>query len=142
MDVRFHNQKAWDKRVDEGDRWTVPVDSAEIARARAGELHLLLTPSQPVPRHWFPANLGGLSTLCLASGGGQQGPLLAAAGCHVTVLDNSPKQLKQDRLVADREKLHLETVQGDMADPDASGQRKPRFSSASLALISPYRSNT
>jgi len=30
---------------------------------------------------------------CLASGGGQQGPVLAAAGAHVTVFDNSPRQL-------------------------------------------------
>jgi SAM-dependent methyltransferase len=54
--------------------------------------------------------------LCLACGGGQQGPVLAAAGARVTVFDNSPRQLAQDRLVADREGLELETVQGDMAD--------------------------
>ena len=61
--------------------------------------------------------------LCLASGGGQQGPILAAAGANVTVFDNSPRQLAQDRLVADREGLAIETVLGDMADlsafPDA-----------------------
>ena len=61
--------------------------------------------------------------LCLASGGGQQGPILAAAGANVTVFDNSPNQLAQDRLVADREGLTIETVLGDMADlsafPDA-----------------------
>lgn len=54
--------------------------------------------------------------LAMGSGGGQQGPLLAAAGARVTVLDNSPKQLAQDRLVADREALALTTVEGDMAD--------------------------
>jgi SAM-dependent methyltransferase len=54
--------------------------------------------------------------LCLASGGGQQGPLLAAAGAAVTVFDNSPRQLLQDRLVAEREALSLTTVEGDMAD--------------------------
>ena len=41
--------------------------------------------------------------LCLASGGGQQGPVLAAARARVTVFDNSPAQLKQDQLVAERE---------------------------------------
>jgi SAM-dependent methyltransferase len=41
---------------------------------------------------------------------------LAAAGASVTVLDNSPKQLEQDRLVADRESLPLVTVEGDMAN--------------------------
>jgi SAM-dependent methyltransferase len=34
----------------------------------------------------------------------------------VTVFDNSPVQLAQDRLVADREGLEIETVLGDMAD--------------------------
>src|SRR5205085_1973198 len=71
---------------------------------------------------WFPP-VAGLEVLCLASGGGQQGPILAAAGARVTVFDNSPNQLAQDRLVADREGLALETVRGDMADlaafPDA-----------------------
>jgi len=54
--------------------------------------------------------------LCLASGGGQQGPILAAAGARVTVFDNSPKQLAQDRWVAQRDGLKITTVQGDMAD--------------------------
>jgi ubiquinone/menaquinone biosynthesis C-methylase UbiE len=54
--------------------------------------------------------------LCLASGGGQQGPVLAAAGANVTVFDNSPAQLKQDQLVAARESLSLRTVEGDAAD--------------------------
>jgi SAM-dependent methyltransferase len=54
--------------------------------------------------------------LCLASGGGQQGPILAAAGANVTVFDNSPRQLEQDRLVAEREGLDLRTVEGDMRD--------------------------
>ena len=34
--------------------------------------------------------------LCLASGGGQQGPILAATGADVTVFDNSTKQLEKD----------------------------------------------
>jgi SAM-dependent methyltransferase len=54
--------------------------------------------------------------LCLASGGGQQGPVFAAAGAKVTVLDNSPSQLAQDRLVAQREGLEMRLVEGDMAD--------------------------
>jgi SAM-dependent methyltransferase len=35
------------------------------------------------------------------------------------VLDNSPAQLAQDRLVAQREGLQIETVEGDMADLSA-----------------------
>ncbi len=76
---------------------------------------MVLTPNKPVPRAWF-ADLKGAHVLCLASGGGQQGPLLAAAGAAVTVFDNSPRQLGQDRLVAERDGLEIVTVLGDMAD--------------------------
>jgi SAM-dependent methyltransferase len=79
---------------------------------------------QPVPRDWFPADLAGAAVLCLASGGGQQGPVLSAAGAAVTVLDNSPLQLSRDQEVGAREDLAIRTVLGDMRDlsafPDAS----------------------
>jgi ubiquinone/menaquinone biosynthesis C-methylase UbiE len=52
----------------------------------------------------------------LASGGGQQAPILAAAGALVTVLDNSPKQLERDALLAQEHHLSIQTVLGDMAD--------------------------
>ncbi|MCO6044951.1 class I SAM-dependent methyltransferase [Aeoliella sp. ICT_H6.2] len=118
MDILHHNAKAWDKRVQEHDMWTVPVDADTIRRARQGNFALVLTPIKPVPMEWFPP-LNGLPTLCLASGGGQQGPLLAAAGAQVTVLDNSPLQLAQDQLVAERESLDIKTVKGDMANLSA-----------------------
>ena len=75
---------------------------------------MVLTPRRPVPRNWFPP-LAGARVLCLACGGGQQGPILAAAGALVTVFDNSPQQLAQDRYVARRENLAMSTVEGDMA---------------------------
>ena len=115
MDVLAYNRAAWDRQVADGNRWTVPVGTEEVTRARRGELRIVLTPTRVVPAAWFP-DLDGMPTLCLASGGGQQGPLLAAAGARVTVFDNSPAQLAQDRLVAEREGLSLETVEGDMAD--------------------------
>src|SRR5688572_7033234 len=102
MDVLRYNREAWDRRVDEGDRWTQPVSPAIIESARRGELSLLLTPTKPVPREWYPP-LKGARVLGLASGGGQQCPVLAAAGAHVTSYDNSPKQLARDREVANRE---------------------------------------
>jgi SAM-dependent methyltransferase len=114
-DIVRHNRQAWDRQVELGNRWTRPVTPAEIARARLGEWSILLTPTVPVPRGWFPA-LEGTDVLCLASGGGQQGPILAAAGARVTVFDNSPLQLAQDRAVAEREQLEIETLEGDMAD--------------------------
>ena len=118
MDIRAYNRSAWNRQVDSGNEWTVPVDPAAIAAARRGEWQVVLTPTRPVPRHWF-GDLGGAQVLCLASGGGQQGPILAAAGGRVTVFDNSPRQLDQDRLVAERERLDLQTVEGDMRDLSA-----------------------
>ena len=41
---------------------------------------------------------------------------MAATGARVTVFDNSPRQLAQDRAVAEREGLEITLVQGDMAD--------------------------
>ena len=115
MDVRSYNRDAWDRQVEEGNQWTVPVTPQQIAAARRGDWQIVLTPTRPVPREWYPP-LSGCDVLCLASGGGQQGPILAAAGADVTVLDNSPRQLAQDRLVAEREGLAIRTVEGDMAD--------------------------
>jgi len=115
MDVRGYNRDAWDNEVERGNQWTVPVGPDVIEAARRGRWEVLLTDTIPVPREWFP-ELGGADVLCLASGGGQQAPTFAAAGANVTVLDNSPKQLAQDRLVAERESLDLKTVEGDMAD--------------------------
>ena len=118
-EVRSHNRDAWNRKVRERDRWTVPVDAATIERARRGEWRIVLTPSIPVPRHWFPTELRGCGILGLASAGGQQGPVLAAAGADVTVYDNSPAQLAQDRAVAEREGLRLRTVEGDMRELSA-----------------------
>ncbi len=80
---------------------------------------MVLIGYQPVPRDWFPADLTAVTVLCLASGGGQQGPVLAAAGARVTVFDNSPRQLARDQEVAAREGLVLQTVLGDMRDLSA-----------------------
>lgn len=115
MDVRAYNRGAWDHAVETGNRWTVPVGPEVTAAARRGEWSIVLTPTKPVPRAWFPP-LAGLDVLCLASGGGQQGPILAAAGATVTVFDNSPRQLGQDRMVADRDGLAIDLVEGDMRD--------------------------
>jgi len=115
MDIRSYNRRAWDREVERKNPWTVPVAPEAIAAARRGEWGIVLTPTKPVPRDWFPP-LEGLEVLCLASGGGQQAPILAAAGARVTVLDNSPRQLEQDRRVAERDGLTLERVEGDMAD--------------------------
>ncbi|MFG2432022.1 class I SAM-dependent methyltransferase [Streptomyces sp. NPDC048590] len=116
IDPVAHNRAAWDKYVQEGNEWSIPVSAADVERARAGDWSVVLIGHQPVDRSWLPADLTGKDLLCLASGGGQQGPVLAAAGAHVTVFDNSPRQLGQDRAVAERDGLELRTVLGDMRD--------------------------
>jgi SAM-dependent methyltransferase len=118
MDVLAHNRTAWNHSVDQQNRWTLPISTAAINDARQGKFSIVLTPTIPVPDDWFPV-LTDTPTLCLASAGGQQAPLLSAAGARVTVFDNSPKQLDQDRLVADRDNLQMKFVQGDMSDLSA-----------------------
>ncbi len=116
FDPVAYNRAAWDREVDRGNEWTRPVGPDVIARARAGDWSVVLIGYQPVPRDWFPADLSGTAVLCLASGGGQQGPVLAAAGADVTVFDNSPRQLARDDEVAARDGLALRTALGDMRD--------------------------
>lgn len=129
MEIIEYNSKAWDKEVSGGENpWTRPVSSAEIKKARNGEISIVLTPNLAVPRDWFPAELKGIDILGLASGGGQQMPILAASGARVTSFDNSAKQLEQDLLVANRDGLEITTEQGDAADLS-------RFADESFDLI-------
>lgn len=116
MNTVKQNSNAWDKKVEEEAVYTKAVSSEIIERSKAGEWKITVTTGKPVPRNWFPNSLNGLNVLCLASGGGQQGPVLAAAGAEVTVVDISKKQLEQDEAVAKRDGLQLNTVQGDMSD--------------------------
>lgn len=106
------NQKAWDKQAESQQIWSTPVDKKTISEAKQGNWNIHLTPT-PLPKEWL-GDIKGKRILCLASAGGQQAPILAAAGAIVTVFDLSTKQLEQDRLVAVRDNLELEIVQGDM----------------------------
>ena len=115
MDIRAYNRKAWDFQVDGGNEWTIPVSHEIIEAARRGEWTVGLTEIKRVPGDWFPP-MKGLDLLALASGGGQQAPIFAAAGANVTVLDNSPRQLDRDREVAEHEALQMRLIEGDMCD--------------------------
>lgn len=94
--------------------WAQPVDKATIDDARDGNWEIFLTPKTPVPKAWL-GDIRGKNILCLASGGGQQAPILAAAGAVVVSFDLSDEQLRKDRMVAARERLSIQCVQGDMA---------------------------
>lgn len=117
-DIYQYNREAWNAQVQRGNRWTVPVSPDVIERARGGRPEIVLTPQKQVPQEWFPA-LRDCPTLLLASGGGQQSPVMAAAGAQVTVVDLSEEQLKQDQAVADREQLSLRTLRASMDDLSA-----------------------
>lgn len=115
MNIAHYNQSAWDNYVDKKDKWTIPVSDKVLERAKKGNWQVVLTPQKKVPYSWFP-QLKGLKILGLASGGGQQGPVLASLGADVTIFDNSEKQLQQDRKVSARHNLDIKTIQGDMRD--------------------------
>lgn len=116
IDVAAQNRSAWNRESASGEgEWSQPVDIEMTERARGGEVNVILTPNRFVPRDWF-GKLAGARVLGLASGGGQQVPLLAAAGGQVTSFDNSDEQLARDREVAQRDGLEIRYEQGDMMD--------------------------
>lgn len=118
-----HNRLAWNKESAGRGPWSIPVEPEVIRTALAGDWSVVLTPNRPVPRAWF-GEIRGKEVLGLASAGGQQLPVLAAAGARVTSFDLSEEQLARDREVVERDGLEMRFVLGDMADlsvfPDAS----------------------
>ena len=128
MNIVEHNRVAWDNQSrQQQSPWVQPVSPAEIEAAKAGHWQVILTPTKAVPKDWF-GDLRNKEVLGLASGGGQQVPIFAAAGANVTSFDNSAEQLNKDLLVAQREGLHVTLEQGDMADLS-------RFGDATFDLI-------
>ena len=115
MDIVKHNKSAWDNYVDKKDEWIVPVSKEVLEAVEEGKWSVVLTARKSVPKDWFP-DLKGLKVLGLASGGGQQGPVLAKLGAEVCIFDNSEKQLQQDKSLSDKFDLGIKTVQGDMRD--------------------------
>ena len=104
-----HNARAWDRLVAAGAALARPAIDAAFADPR-GWL------GGARGRSWLPERLDGLEVLCLAAGGGKHGPLYAAAGARVTVVDLSPAMLELDRAVGRERKIDLEIVQGSMDD--------------------------
>lgn len=128
-DILARNRRAWERLAAKGCAWTRPVGPELVSAARRGCLDAVrLTPTRSLPAGWLPSSLAGARVLCLACGGGQQAPLMAAAGADVTVLDLTPAQLERDRLVAAREGLRLRLEQGHMGDLS-------RFADASFDLV-------
>ena len=110
------NSKTIDQWIEDGWEWGRPIDHETFERAKQGDWQIILTPTRAVPKEWYP-NLKGCKVLGLASGGGQQMPILTAAGADCTVLDYSEKQLQSEKLVAEREGYEIKTIRADMTKP-------------------------
>lgn len=74
-DYTKENAKTIDQWVEEGWIWGIPISHEVYEKAVNGEWEMVLTPTKPVPKSWFP-ELKGKKILGLASGGGQQMPIL------------------------------------------------------------------
>ena len=99
------NSRSWAHLVAEGEESTIPYGPAEFAYA-----YDWLDPESWLP--WEEIR----TVLCLAAGGGQQGPLFASLGLDVTVFDLSAAQLDTDRQIAESQGLALKCIEGDMLD--------------------------
>ena len=99
-----------------GWEWARPLSHEDYLRALEDDWSVVLTPTKPVPRAWFPP-LRGARVLGLASGGGQQMPVFAARGAVCTVLDYSKEQLARETEVAAREGYGIDIVRADMTEP-------------------------
>ena len=110
------NARTIDRWIEEGWEWGQPISHELCEKAKYGEWDVLLTPTRPVPHEWF-GDLRGKKLLGLAAGGGQQMPIFAALGAECTVFDLSSRQIKSERMVAEREGYSIRIVQGDMTKP-------------------------
>ena len=122
IDYTKINSKAWDTRAENGCCYAVPISHEVYENAKNGIWEVILTPVKPVPKGWFLPftknnRLDGVKVLGLASGGGQQMPVLSAVGADCTVLDYSDKQLESERFVAEREGYAINIVKADMTKP-------------------------
>lgn len=108
-----HNRRAWDRLAGQKDRLARPARDQDFS-----------DPLGTVDASgWLGGNIRGKRVLCLAAGGGRQGPIYAAAGADVTVFDISPAMLELDRAVSEERKLPLRTIEGSMDDLSALGNQ-------------------
>ncbi|HQZ67263.1 MAG TPA: class I SAM-dependent methyltransferase [Planctomycetaceae bacterium] len=106
MDHRSSNQQAWNQLADSGSLFAKVATDDECRN-----------PLQALDgRGWLPTTVAGLNVLCLASGGGWQSILYAAAGANVTVVDLSESMLRLDSREAKRRRFQVQTVHTSMED--------------------------
>lgn len=108
------NKETIDKWIEEGWEWAKSISHEEYIDAKNGNWNVLLTPTVPVPHEWI-GNIKDKKILGLASGGGQQMPILNALGAKCSVIDYSSKQIESEYKVAKREGYTIEAIEGDMS---------------------------
>jgi SAM-dependent methyltransferase len=102
--VLTHNRQAWNDMARERHVLTRPAKDEELRE-----------PLRTVDAvGWLGDSIQGWNVLCLAAGGGRHGPLYAAAGGRVTVVDLSPDMLAHDRHMAKQHKLDIRTIETSM----------------------------
>lgn len=100
------NRSAWQRLAEAGHRFARPARDEDFADPLA---------SVDGPG-WLGGDIRGWQVLCLAAGGGRQGPIYAAAGAAVTVVDFSAAMLELDRQVAQERGFSLRTIETSMDD--------------------------
>ncbi len=105
-DALEHNRAAWNRLAEQQNRLAKPAREQDFANPLA---------SVDGPG-WLGPDITGKSVLCLAAGGGRQGPIYAAAGAIVTVVDLSPTMLELDQQVAKKQEMNIRTIEGSMDD--------------------------
>ena len=113
-----HNRRAWDELVARRQCFTRPARDEDFVDP-LGKVD---------PLGWLGGDIRGKTLLCLAAGGGKHGPLYAAAGARVTVVDLSPAMLELDREVAAERRIDLATV-------EASMDAMPMLAAASFDIV-------
>ena len=116
MDYLKFNKRFWNKWSEKRGPWSQRYSKERIQKARSGIVEMGVTTEKLIPRNWLPEKWKGLNVLGLAAGGGQQIPLMAAAGANVTSFDFSEEQLKRDLEICKEEGLTITTQQGEIED--------------------------
>lgn len=103
-DYRSINEAAWDQMARQQNRLAKPARQQDF-----------IDPLATVDGcGWLEGDIRGNTVLCLAAGGGRQGPIYAAAGAIVTVVDISEEMLKLDRSVALDKNFNIKTLKASM----------------------------
>ena len=110
--IKF-NENRWNNIKND---YTELLTHEQLKELKNKPISVALTIGKKVPEEWFE-KANGKKILGLACGGGQQGSVFALKGYDVTIMDFSKSQLERDEMVAKREGLIINTVQGDMTKP-------------------------